>query len=90
MATKSFQLKGLNVRRLIDYLIEVFGVNTVDRAVKGMTKAMNNLDKVVDRQQAKALRMADAAARAVAASEAAAIEATKASKVKKNLTKLFD
>lgn len=78
------------MRRLIDYLIEVFGVTSVDRAVKGMTKAMANLDKVVDRQQARNERMAMAAERAVQAAAAAKEEAMKAQKVKNNLKKLFD
>lgn len=78
------------MRKIIAYLIALFGINTVDRAVKGLSKAMTNLHKVVDRQQAKAIALEQAAIDATKASIQASEEVEKAKKVLKNLGKLFD
>ena len=78
------------MRKIFAYLIALFGINTVERAVKGLSKAMTNLQKVVDRQQTKADALAQAAIDATNRSREASQEVEKAKKVLKNLGKLFD
>jgi hypothetical protein len=77
------------MRKLIAYLIERFGINTVEKATKKVFKTVDNLQKVVDRQQSKAESLAKLAEMAALKAIAAQKEATRAGKVKANLSNLF-
>ena len=76
--------------KLIKYLIYVFGVTSVDRAISGVSKAMNNLDKVIDRQQERADHLEAIARKAVIDAENAKEESLRAGRAKAKLGKLFE
>jgi hypothetical protein len=75
--------------RLIDWLIYKFGVTNVERATRKLYKTVNNLQKVVDRQQVRATRMADLAKVAAERAVLHEQEAARAGKIKLNLNNLF-
>lgn len=78
------------MQRFINKLIYFFGITNVDRAVKGLSKAMDNLDKVVDRQQQHADELEHAAKLAIANAAGAKEEAERAKRIRTKMNDLMN